>query len=246
MECIIRPEDREEFLSLIEQLRLIFLRNGALLYRVDENLENPGTFRTEMLVASWAEHVRQHTRTTKAEVEIAERAWSLHAGEDEPIVRHYIKANRMSTPLGFGQFRKQNESRSSKAASQRSRETTQSPGVFRAASPSDSLDPNPATDRTDRRKARHSLIPQELISGLFTLATRSGKWASPAIIFWASLIDLEFAAAFILSVQTLDGRVTFRDIAHRNEPKAARLAGFAIRDQFDFSNRAERLKEFPQ
>jgi hypothetical protein len=24
-------------------------------------------------------------------------------------VRHYIKANRMSTPLGFGQFRKQNE-----------------------------------------------------------------------------------------------------------------------------------------
>src|SRR5438132_6831110 len=37
-----------------------------------------------------------------------------------------------------------------------------------------------------------------------------------------------------------------RDIAHRNEPKAARLAGFAIHNQFDFSNSAERLKEFPQ
>jgi MFS family permease len=112
VECIIRPEDREEFLSLVGQLRLIFLRTGALLYRVDENLENSGTFRTEMLVASWAEHVRQHSRTTKAEAEIAARAWALHAGEDEPIVRHYIKANRMSTPLGLGQFRKQNESRS--------------------------------------------------------------------------------------------------------------------------------------
>ena len=112
VESVIRPEDREEFLTLIEQLRLIFLRNGALLYRVDENLENPGTFRTEMLVGSWAEHVRQHARTTKAEAEIAERAWRLHAGEDEPVVRHYIKANRVSTPLGFGQFRKQSERRS--------------------------------------------------------------------------------------------------------------------------------------
>jgi MFS family permease len=109
VESIIRPEDREEYLSLADQLRLVFLRNGALLYRVDENLENPGTFRTEMLVASWGEHVRQHARTTKAETAIAERAWSLHAGPNEPVVRHYIKANRVSTPLGFGQFRKQNK-----------------------------------------------------------------------------------------------------------------------------------------
>jgi hypothetical protein len=36
VELIIRPEDREEFLALIGQLRLIFLRNGAFLYRVDE------------------------------------------------------------------------------------------------------------------------------------------------------------------------------------------------------------------
>ncbi len=106
VESIIRPEDREEYLALTDQLRLIFLRNGALLYRVDENLEHPGTFRTEMLVASWADHVRQHSRTTKSEAEIAMRAWELHAGDDEPVVRHYVKANRVSTPLGFGQFQK--------------------------------------------------------------------------------------------------------------------------------------------
>jgi len=38
------------------------------------------------------------------------------------------------------------------------------------------------------------------------------------------LINREFAAALILSTETLDCRVTFRDIAHRNEPKAARKA----------------------
>jgi Transmembrane secretion effector len=97
---------------------LIFLRNGALLFRVEENLENPGTFRTEMLVASWGDHVRQHGRTTKTETEIAERAWSLHAGPGEPVVRHYIKADRMSTPLGFGQFRKQDASGPAKSSAE--------------------------------------------------------------------------------------------------------------------------------
>jgi hypothetical protein len=71
VETIIRPEDREEFLASVEQLRLIFLRNGAFLFRVDENLEHPGTFRTETLVGSWAEHLRQHARMTKAETELA-------------------------------------------------------------------------------------------------------------------------------------------------------------------------------
>src|ERR1700719_1867834 len=52
-ELIIRQEDREEFLALVKQFRLIFLRNGASLFRVDENLEHPGTFRTEMRVSSW-------------------------------------------------------------------------------------------------------------------------------------------------------------------------------------------------
>ena len=57
---------------------------------------------------------------------------------------------------------------------------------------------------------------------------------------WASLINRKFAAALILSMETLDCRVTFRDIAHRNDPKASRLAGFAIRNQFNFRNSAER------
>jgi hypothetical protein len=48
MELIIRPEDREEFFALTKELRLIFLRNGAFLYRVDEILEHPGTFRMEI------------------------------------------------------------------------------------------------------------------------------------------------------------------------------------------------------
>jgi len=59
---VIRSQDREEFLALMEQVRLIFLRNGAFLFRVEESLESPETFRTEMFVSSWAEHTRQLER----------------------------------------------------------------------------------------------------------------------------------------------------------------------------------------
>src|SRR5258705_3650315 len=66
------------------------------------------------------------------------------------------------------------------------------------------------------------------------LATRSRRRAPPTIIFWARLINLEFAAAFILSIETLDCHIPFRNIAHRNEPKAARLGRF--RDQKNVVN----------
>jgi hypothetical protein len=52
---------------------VIFLRIGAFLFNIDENLENPGTFRTEMLIRSWAEHLQQLARMTKSESEASPR-----------------------------------------------------------------------------------------------------------------------------------------------------------------------------
>jgi len=105
-DLIIRPEDREEFLALIKEYRLIFLRNGAFLFRVGENLEHPGTFRTEMFLSSWAEHLRQFARMTKAETELVERVWAMHADDKDMVVGHYLPANRLSTPVDFGEFQK--------------------------------------------------------------------------------------------------------------------------------------------
>ena len=72
-------------------------------------MENPGTFRTEMFVSSWAEHLRQLARITKSESEAFHRVLGMHVGGEMPVVRHYLRANRRSTPLGFGQFRKRLE-----------------------------------------------------------------------------------------------------------------------------------------
>jgi MFS family permease len=105
-DLIIRPGDREEFLVLIKEYRLIFLRNGAFLFRVGESLEHPGTFRTEMIVRSWAEHLRQFARMTKAETEFVEHVWAMHAGDEEMVVGHYLQAGRLWSPVDFGRFQK--------------------------------------------------------------------------------------------------------------------------------------------
>jgi MFS family permease len=81
MELVIRPEDREEFLALTKELRLIFLRNGAFVYRVVEIFEQPGTFRTEMRVKSWTEYLRHQARMTKTETELAKRVQAMHSAK---------------------------------------------------------------------------------------------------------------------------------------------------------------------
>jgi MFS family permease len=106
IEFIIARESRGKFLTSIEEVRLVFLRNGAFLFNTDEDLERPGTFRTEMLVGSWAEHLRQLARITKVESETLRRVFRMHVGSKEPVVRHYLRANRGSAALRLGQARK--------------------------------------------------------------------------------------------------------------------------------------------
>jgi hypothetical protein len=101
----IDEEQRDKFLDTARHARTIYLRHGATSYRVDEKLESPGTFRIEVVVHSWAAHLRQHARLTKAESEVMYARWSLNKGPGEPRVHHFIAADRGSTPLGFRALR---------------------------------------------------------------------------------------------------------------------------------------------
>jgi hypothetical protein len=94
MEFEIAPTDRWKFFRLMREMRLIYLRNGAFRWQLDEDLEKPNHFRMEMLAASWSEHLQQHERMTKNELNTWRRVWGLHRGEGEPIVKHYLSRNR--------------------------------------------------------------------------------------------------------------------------------------------------------
>jgi hypothetical protein len=83
-----------EFMNLMREVRLIHLRNGAYSWRLHEDLTRPNSFRLEMTVPSWNEHLLQKERMTHAEKELLQRAWSLHMGYTPPEERIYLSVNR--------------------------------------------------------------------------------------------------------------------------------------------------------
>jgi MFS family permease len=94
MEFQIDVVNRTRFLQLMREVRLMHLRNGAFSWRLDEDLAECRSFRLEMLVASWSEHLLQHERITKEEQRNLEKAWSLDIRPDGPVVKHFISVNR--------------------------------------------------------------------------------------------------------------------------------------------------------
>jgi MFS family permease len=102
IDYLITSEDRDRFRILIPEIQAIFRRNGAFQCRLDESLEQRGLFRLEYLVSTWAEHLRQHMRMTVEEAKLYNQARNLHAGDSEPIVRHYLSTEKCMHLPGFG------------------------------------------------------------------------------------------------------------------------------------------------
>jgi MFS family permease len=83
-----------EFLNIMREVRLIHLRNGVYRWQLHEDLTRPDTYRLEMTVSSWNDHLMQAERMTKADKDLLERAWSFHKGEVMPTERIYLSMNK--------------------------------------------------------------------------------------------------------------------------------------------------------
>lgn len=85
---------RREFVNLMREVRLIHLRNGAQGWGLHEDLTSSNTFRLEMVVPSWDDHVVYLGRLTKAEEDFLQRAWSMHLGASPPEERSYVSMKK--------------------------------------------------------------------------------------------------------------------------------------------------------
>jgi MFS family permease len=88
-EVRVDTRDLKQFLELMRELRLAYLRNGASSVRLYESLANHSMFRMEAVSPTWKEHLLLHRRMTKTERDILDRVLQLHIGE-EPAVYHYV------------------------------------------------------------------------------------------------------------------------------------------------------------
>jgi hypothetical protein len=102
IEYSIASADRERFRTLMGEVQATCRRNGAFQCRLDESLDHPGLFRLDYMVSTWAERIRQNMRMTVDEKQVFNTAWELHAGDSEPVVRHFLSIQRSMDLHGFG------------------------------------------------------------------------------------------------------------------------------------------------
>jgi hypothetical protein len=92
VEYEIDAADAERFVEVMDELGRVRRRDGAYGWRLYADLERAGRYLETFVVDSWQEHLRQHGRFTVADLEVEERAKSLHRGERPPAVRHLLWA----------------------------------------------------------------------------------------------------------------------------------------------------------
>jgi MFS family permease len=90
IEYRIDPARRTAFLHALSHLSRERQRDGAYNWGVTEDSSDPATVLEWFFVESWAEHLRQHKRVSKADADLQAATRAFHDGEQGPVVRHFI------------------------------------------------------------------------------------------------------------------------------------------------------------
>lgn len=90
IEYRIRPADRPAFLSALNHLSHERRRDGAYAWGVVEDASQAERVVEWFLVESWAEHLRQHQRVSKADADLQQETLRWHTGPEKPVVQHFL------------------------------------------------------------------------------------------------------------------------------------------------------------
>ncbi len=78
------------FSAAMHELGLIRRRDGAIRWGLYQDAANPSRHVESFMVENWAEHLRQHERSTIADRDVQEEAWRFHRGSEPPTVHHWL------------------------------------------------------------------------------------------------------------------------------------------------------------
>jgi hypothetical protein len=94
IEYLVDPENAKQFMRAIHKYELVRRRDGASRWGIYRDVEHADVFLETFLVSSWAEHLRQHERSTRDDRSLEDRLRSYT--RSEPKVRHLIHAGSES------------------------------------------------------------------------------------------------------------------------------------------------------
>ena len=94
IEYRIDPAERAAFAAALTRLSAERRRDGAYAWGLTEDAADPGVMLEWFQVESWAEHLRQHRRVSKADADIQQEVLRFHRGERPPQVRHLLAVDQ--------------------------------------------------------------------------------------------------------------------------------------------------------
>jgi MFS family permease len=90
VEYLIDRKHTHDFLKAMRRYERVRRRDGASRWGIYRDTEQPDLYLETFIVGSWAEHLRQHERVTRADRALEERISSYTSRE--AVVRHFIYA----------------------------------------------------------------------------------------------------------------------------------------------------------
>ena len=84
------PEEHEEFIEAMDELRVVRRRAGATRWSLFEDAERPGRFLESFVTRSWGGYLRQRSRYTAADLRILDAARALHHPPEGPKVSYFL------------------------------------------------------------------------------------------------------------------------------------------------------------
>jgi MFS family permease len=93
VEYRVAQADQAAFYQAMAAVEIIRRRDGAQRWRLFRDAADAERLLETFLVASWAEHLRQHQRVTVADRELEDRALALQQPGTAPIISHFIATN---------------------------------------------------------------------------------------------------------------------------------------------------------
>jgi MFS family permease len=97
IEYRIRQSDRAAFLDALTRFSESRRRDGAYAWGVTEDAADPERILEWFMVESWAEHLRQHKRISRADADLQREVTGFHIGPEAPRVQHLLSLPRSET-----------------------------------------------------------------------------------------------------------------------------------------------------
>jgi hypothetical protein len=90
VEYRVGPADAPAFVAAMDEVGHLRRRNGAVRWRLFQDVADGERWIEAFVVGSWLEHRRLRRRMTMADVAVEARAIAFHRGEVPPVRRYMI------------------------------------------------------------------------------------------------------------------------------------------------------------